>query len=129
MATQGRCTRSHGVAEGVEVREMRDMAIQMNACCRPTPATASFGASASVARYEERDGDVYLELDAMALTGDIPASLAWIINPVVNRLSINSMTATLRQRRDGVISLRDSSETSSCPTRARGSVTAKAGGE
>jgi hypothetical protein len=65
----------------------------------------------SVARYEERDGGVYLELEAMALTRDIPASLAWMANPIVNHLSINSLTTTLRQTRDAVISSRGNFET------------------
>lgn len=58
----------------------------------------------SIARYEERDGGVYFELEAIALTRDIPASLAWMVKPVVNHLSINSLTTTLRQTRDAVIS-------------------------
>jgi len=57
----------------------------------------------SVARYEERDGGVYLELEAIALTRDIPASLRWLVAPVVSRLSINSLTTTLRQTRQAVI--------------------------
>jgi hypothetical protein len=35
-------------------------------------------ATHSIARYEERDGRVYLELQAIALTRDIPASLRWL---------------------------------------------------
>ena len=60
----------------------------------------------SVARYEERDGGVYLELEAMAPTRDIPASLAWLVSQVVNHLSINSLVMTLRQTRDVAISSR-----------------------
>lgn len=56
----------------------------------------------SIARYEERDGGVYLELEAIALSRDIPASLRWMVHPIVNRLSINSLTTTLRQTRDAV---------------------------
>ncbi len=56
----------------------------------------------SIARYEERDGGVYLELEAIALTRDIPPSLRWMVNPVVNHLSVNSMTTSLRQTRSAV---------------------------
>jgi len=58
----------------------------------------------SIARYEERDGGVYLELEAIALTRDIPVSLRWLVSPVVNHLSINSLATTLRQTRDAVYS-------------------------
>jgi len=56
----------------------------------------------SIAKYEERDGGVYLELEAMALSRDIPASFRAFVKPLVNRLSINSLSTTLRQTRDAV---------------------------
>jgi hypothetical protein len=56
----------------------------------------------SIARYQERDGGLYLELEVTALTRDVPASLRWIVNPIMNHLSVNSLTATLRQTRDAV---------------------------
>lgn len=56
----------------------------------------------SIARYEERDGGVYLEVEAIALTRDIPSSLRWVMSPFISRLSINSLTTTLGQTRDAV---------------------------
>ena len=56
----------------------------------------------SIAKYEERDGGVYVELEALALTRSVPASLRWLVNPVINRLSFNSLTTTLQQTRDAV---------------------------
>ena len=74
----------------------------------------------SIARYEERDGGAYLELEAIALTRDIPASLRWLVNPAVNHLSINSLMTTLRQTRDAVNSLAGRPEPlASCPNRSR----------
>ncbi len=59
----------------------------------------------SIARYEQREGGVDLELEAIALTRDIPASVRWFVNPIVNHLSANSLTATLQQTRDAVNSM------------------------
>ena len=59
----------------------------------------------SVSRYEERDGGVYLEIEAIALSRDIPASLHWLVYPVVNRLSVNALATTLRQTREAVDTL------------------------
>jgi hypothetical protein len=56
----------------------------------------------SIASYEERDGGGYLELEALALTRDIPASLRALVRPAVNHLSISSLSATLRQTREAV---------------------------
>jgi hypothetical protein len=60
----------------------------------------------SISRYEERDGGLYLEVEAIALSRDIPASLRWLVNPVVNRLSVNSLATTLAQTREAVGTLR-----------------------
>jgi len=60
----------------------------------------------SISRYLERDGGVYLEIEAIALTRDIPSSLRWLVSPVVNHLSVNSLTTTLSQTREAVGSQR-----------------------
>src|SRR5215467_5095648 len=67
----------------------------------------------SIARFEQREGGVDLELEAIALTRDIPASVRWLVNPIVNHLSVNSLTTTLQQTRDAVNSLPSSRDTSS----------------
>jgi hypothetical protein len=56
----------------------------------------------SISRYEERDGGVYLEIEAIVLSRDIPNSLRWMVSPVVNHLSVNSLTSTLEQTREAV---------------------------
>jgi hypothetical protein len=83
----------------------------------------------SIARYKERDGGVYLELEAIALTRDIPPSLRWVVNPVVNHLSINSLTTSLRQTREAVHSLaRRPERLASCAIGARVAGNRKTGG-
>lgn len=83
----------------------------------------------SIARYEERDGGVYLEIEAIALTRDIPPSLRWLVNPVVNHLSINSLATTLRQTRDAVNSrARRPEQHASCAIAGRGSRNGGLGG-
>lgn len=51
----------------------------------------------SVARFEARDGGVFIELEAMALSRDIPASLRWMIEPIVRRVARASLTISLHQ--------------------------------
>jgi hypothetical protein len=84
----------------------------------------------SIARYEERDGGLYLEVEAMALTRDIPASLRWLVNPIVNHLSVNSLTATLIQTRDAVNAPPSRPEgVAACPPRPRTLTKSKSSGE
>lgn len=112
--------RGYSVAEAVEVREIEGYRQTSEHLLPPDTGNGFIWRIRSVARYEERDGGVYLELEAMALTRDIPASLAWMAKPVVNHLSVNSLTTTLRQTRDAVISFPSDSQTlASCPISAR----------
>jgi hypothetical protein len=52
---------------------------------------------ASITRFEERDGGVYVELEAIVLSRDIPVTLRWVVNPIVRRLSKNSLLVSLEQ--------------------------------
>jgi hypothetical protein len=56
----------------------------------------------SITRYEERDRGVYVELEAIALSRDVPASLRWMVDPLVRRVSRSSLTLTLQQTADAV---------------------------
>ena len=61
----------------------------------------------SITRFEERDGGVYVELEAIALSRDMPASLGWLVEPIVRRISRNSLLLSLRQTRDAVTGQRE----------------------
>ena len=56
----------------------------------------------SINRYEERDGGLYVEVEAMALTREIPISLRFLVKPVVMDLSRSSLRTSLEQTRDAV---------------------------
>jgi len=71
----------------------------------------------SIARYEERDGGVYLELEAIGLTRDIPATVRWMAAPLVTRLSRSTLAASLRQTREGVEAFARTTALTACATR------------
>ncbi len=122
--------REYNLAEAVEIREIEGYGHPGERLLPPDTGNGFIWRIRSVARYEERDGGVYLELQATALTRDIPASLAWLVTPVINHLSINSLTTTLRQTRDAVVGSQHGLQTlASCPVPDRASNLAKAGGE
>jgi hypothetical protein len=56
----------------------------------------------SLSRFEERDGGVYIELEAIALSRDIPASLHWLVNPIVRRVSKGSLELSLAKTEQAV---------------------------
>ena len=51
----------------------------------------------SLTRFEERDGGVYVEVEAIALSRDIPTVLRWVVEPIVRRVSRNSLANSLQQ--------------------------------
>lgn len=54
-------------------------------------------------RFEERDGGVYLECQALSLSRDVPLGLGWLIEPIIRQLPRESLANTLRQTRDAVL--------------------------
>lgn len=55
-----------------------------------------------ITRYMERDGGVYVEFEALALSRDIPGSIRWFVEPMVRRIAKNSLAASLRDTEKAV---------------------------
>jgi hypothetical protein len=56
----------------------------------------------SIARFEQRDGGVYVELEAIALSRDVPGALRWLVDPIVRRTARSSMVVSL-QKTEGAL--------------------------
>ncbi len=72
----------------------------------------------SVARFEQRDGGTYVEVEAIALSRDIPLALRWVANPIVRRVSRNSMLISLQQMKEAVRLTEDAGRVANLPTTA-----------
>lgn len=57
----------------------------------------------SISRMEERDGGVYLETEVIALSRDVPASIEWLIAPMIRRVAKGALSAMLEDTRKAVI--------------------------
>ena len=53
-------------------------------------------------RFLQRGGGVYVQLDAISLTRDIPSGLSWLIGPFVTSIPKESLEFTLRHTRDAL---------------------------
>lgn len=56
----------------------------------------------SITRLEERDGGVFAELEAIALSRDIPAAFRLVVTPIVRRVSRDSLATSLHQTKVAV---------------------------
>jgi hypothetical protein len=95
-------TRWYSVATTTEVREVVDYGERGERLLPPDRGSGYIWRLRNMVRLEERDGGVYVELEALALTRDIPSSLRWLVSPVIDRLSRSSVLDTLRQTRQAV---------------------------
>ena len=50
-------------------------------------------------RYEERDGGMWVECEAISLTRDLPTGLGWLIEPIIRSIGKDSLASTLRETR------------------------------
>jgi hypothetical protein len=57
----------------------------------------------SITRFEERDGGVYFETEAMALSREIPASIQWMAGPMIRRMAKGALSAMLEKTRNAVL--------------------------
>jgi hypothetical protein len=53
-------------------------------------------------RFLQRDGGVYIQLEAISLTRDIPSGLGWLIEPFVTSIPKESLVFTLEHTRDAL---------------------------
>jgi hypothetical protein len=97
--------RGYNIANTTQVQEIESYGRSGEYLLPPGQGSGFIWGLHSIARYEQRDGGVYLELEAIALTRTIPSSLRWLVSPVVNHLSINSLVTSLRETREAVILL------------------------
>ncbi len=54
-------------------------------------------------RFEEKDGGVYIECEAISLTRDIPTGLGWLIKPFVTSIPRESLQNTMNSTRSTVV--------------------------
>lgn len=92
--------RSYNIAHAVSAQEIESYGQASERFLPPGQGSGFIWRLQSIARYEERDGGVYMELEAIGLTRDIPASVRWMAHPLVSRLSRSTLALSLKQTRE-----------------------------
>ncbi|MDQ2840886.1 MAG: hypothetical protein M3Y72_07600 [Acidobacteriota bacterium] len=67
---------------------------------RSLPLSASHGyveRMFTIVRYQEADGGVYLEVETLTLSRDVPAAMRWLVSPVIQKFSRQVMVGTLEK--------------------------------
>lgn len=92
----------YGIAYSTRVQEIHNYGHPNETKLPPGEGTGYLWRIFSVARFEERDGGVYMELEAIALSRDIPIAIRWMVDPIVRRISKNALLTSLRQTAEAV---------------------------
>ena len=94
--------RWYGIAYSTRIQEIRDYGQPGEKRLPPDEGSGYIWRLYSIARFEERDGGVYVELEAMVLSRDITGAFRWVADPIVRRVSKNSLWTSLRKMEEAV---------------------------
>jgi len=123
--------RWYSTTQTTQVQEIRHYGRQDEQELPPDHGSGYVWSLYSVARFEERDGGTYVEVEAIALSRDIPTALRWVVNPIVRRVSRNSILVSLQQTKEAIRLTEDAERAAKLPTTAhngsRGTFASEAG--
>ncbi len=111
-----RGTRWYSTAHSTRVQEIRHYGRPDEQELPPNQGTGYIWRLYSLARFEERDGGVYIELEAIALSRDIPIALRWVADPIVRRVSRNTLLISLQQMEEAVRSTAETAKRTPKPS-------------
>lgn len=89
--------RWYSVCATSHVQEIRDAGEPGEKRYAPDTGSGYIWRLYSTARVEERDGGVVLEMEAIALSREIPGAVRWIVDPIVRRVSRESLEKSLSE--------------------------------
>jgi len=92
----GRC---HSRAYSTRIAEVRNAGQRDERVLAPGQDSGFLWRLYSYWRFQERDGGVYVECEAISLTRVIPTGLGWLIQPIITTLPRESLASTLRETR------------------------------
>lgn len=88
--------RLYSVSQTKQMQEIKDYGGPNETYLPPGKGSGYIWQMFSTARFEERDGGVYLEVEAIALSRDIPITLHWLVDPIVRRVSHDALGKSLQ---------------------------------
>ena len=89
--------RWYAFSNTVHIREIDKLGTSDQRTLPEDQGTGYIWRLSSITRLEERDGGVYAELEALALSRDIPAALRLFASPIIRRVSRDSLATSLHQ--------------------------------
>jgi hypothetical protein len=92
----------YSITEATRIQEVAEYGAASQHTLPANEGTGLIWRLYNVTRFQECDGGVYVEVEAIALSRDIPVSLRWLVDPIVRRISRSSLVTSLQQTGDAV---------------------------
>jgi hypothetical protein len=92
----------YGISNTTHIREIDKFGTPEERTFPEDRGTGLIWRLSSITRLEERDGGVYAELEAIALSRDIPAVFRVFVTPIVRRVSKDSLITSLHQTKAAI---------------------------
>jgi len=89
--------RWYGISNTTHIQEVDKFGTPEQRTLPEDQGTGLIWRLSSITRLEERDGGVYAELEAIALSRDIPVAFRLFVTPIVRRVSRDSLATSLHQ--------------------------------
>jgi hypothetical protein len=99
--------RWYSISKSTRIQEISEYGMPAQHTLPENEGTGLIWRLYSVVRFEERDGGLYVEVEAIALSRDIPAALRMVAEPIVRRVSRDSLITALKQTETAVRSSAD----------------------
>jgi hypothetical protein len=94
--------RSYLLCHSVRVQEWSEYGTAKQHKLPPGEGSGYMWKIATISRFEERDGGVYVEIEAIALSRDVPLQLRFLVDPIIRRTAASTLTASLGETRKAV---------------------------
>lgn len=95
--------RRYSISRTDRVQEIEDYGTPEQHVLAPGAGSGIIWRLFGITRYEQRDGGVYVEIEAIVLSRDIPVALRWFVDPMVRRVSRASLEKSLEQTEKAVL--------------------------
>jgi hypothetical protein len=92
----------YSTSRSTKISEIRDLGTGSERPLGPSEEQGFLWRLNSYWNYAERDGGLYLQIEAVSLTRSVPRGLGWMIGPYIESIPRESLEFTLRSARDAM---------------------------
>jgi hypothetical protein len=94
--------RSYSICQSVRIQEWSEYGTARQHKLPAGEGSGYIWKIGTISRFEERDGGVYVEIEAIALSRDVPLELRFLVDPIIRRTSASSLAISLQETRKAV---------------------------